>query len=484
MKPRIVLALRHKIAIAFTLLLVGGMVFAGHIYKRHYVIQEKLNFVEEADDLVNNVLEIRRYEKNFFLYGEKENFDLLLSFLTEVEKQIQSLSVRESKIISPERLDIIRNQITAYHRAITDYDAKKHGPVAGRDPDSLNALADNVREIGRSLTENLVDVVKGERQHINELVAYQKSYTFFLLSVFFFLSVIVGYYLFFLVISPLSEIEKAAKQVIGGSVSEIPSYSGSSEIHSLITVLNRMIRELDKKSEQLVQREKMAALGTLTSGVAHELNNPLSNISSSAQILLEELDDSDPEFQKGLLTGIEEQVERARDIVRSLLEFAREKEFEPVATDIGELIKTTVKLVRSEVPPMVDIKIDVPEPVQLEVDRRRLSQALMNLILNGIQAMEDVGGTLTIRAGLDPKGKNLSIEVIDEGMGIPEENLAKVFNPFFSTKETGSGTGLGLYVTYGIIQKHQGGLEVFSEPGQGAKFVITLPLKHAADNHG
>ena len=105
------------------------------------------------------------------------------------------------------------------------------------------------------------------------------------------------------------------------------------------------------------------------------------------------------------------------------------------------------------------------------------------MIFNGVQAMEGAGGRLCIGAYFSPRGRNLVLEVSDTGVGIPGENLAKVFDPFFSTKEEGGGTGLGLYVTYGIIQKHHGSITVTSEPNKGTKFMITLPLKQDAGNH-
>jgi signal transduction histidine kinase len=224
----------------------------------------------------------------------------------------------------------------------------------------------------------------------------------------------------------------------------------------------------------------MASLGTLTSGVAHELNNPLSNISTSTQIMMEELGEADLDYQKKLLSGVEEQVEKARDIVRSLLEFAREGEFELGLIDVGELIEKTLKLVKGELPAKVEVRVDVPERFQVEVDQRRLSQALINLVLNGVQAMADTGGVLKIGAYRPERGETFRIEVEDTGPGIPPEDINHVFEPFFTTKNVGEGTGLGLYVTYGIIQKHNGRIEVTSRPGQGAKFVLSLPIRRAA----
>lgn len=481
-KTRIVLALRHRIILAFVLFLIGGLFFAILINNRHTVIMEKMRFIEEADDLVNNALEVRRYEKNYFLYGEKDNFELMLKYLTQAEERLQGISRDLHRSINTSRLKRCNEMLIGYRQAVVDYNQKNN--QAGADQEEIRVLADRIRNIGRAFTENMLDMVRTERSHVNKLVDNQKRSVFYYVSAFFLLSSIVAYYLFFLIISPLSGIEKAARDIINGGLQEIPPIFGSTEIQSLVMVLNKMIRELDKKSEQLVQKEKMAALGTLTSGVAHELNNPLSNISSSTQILLEELGDSDVDFQKEFLSGIEEQVEKARDIVKSLLEFAREKEFLPVPTDLETLIHNTVKLVQGEIPPSVEIRIDIPSPISLEVDQRRMSQVLINLIFNGVQAMEEKGGILTIRAYYSPMKRKAVMEVSDTGVGIPAEHLAKIFDPFFSTKEEGSGTGLGLYVIYGIVQKHRGEITAYSEPGHGTRFKVTLPLRHLKEDHG
>lgn len=484
MKTRIALALRHKITIAFSLLLVGGLVITVMTYRRHTLIQEKMTFIEVADDLVNNALEVRRYEKNFFLYGEMENFDLMMEFLSKTEQKLQRLSENEHRSISNAKLKSNHNMLVNYKKAVTLFSEKLRSASPVDSGEAELFLTTRIRDLGRSFTESMLEMVITERRRVDQLVEDQKRSIFYPLAAFILLALGVGYYLFFLIIAPLSRIEKAAKEVIEGQQREIPITSAkTSEIQSLTTVLNMMIKELDKKSEQLLQREKMAALGTLTSGVAHELNNPLSNISSSTQILLEEINEGDLEFKKMLLAGIEEQVEKARDIVKSLLEFAREREFEPVLTDMETLVEKTVKLVHSEIPPDVEIEIDIPYTLELEVDQRRLSQALINLILNGVQAMEDAGGKLTISAYYSPRNDNAIMEIKDTGVGIPSEKLAKIFDPFFSTKEEKGGSGLGLYVTYGIIQKHNGEVSVYSEIDGGTKFIITLPLKQTKNNH-
>jgi two-component system NtrC family sensor kinase len=144
-----------------------------------------------------------------------------------------------------------------------------------------------------------------------------------------------------------------------------------------------------------------------------------------------------------------------------------------------ELIEKTLTLVQGELPAHVDIVTDIPFDFEVELDQRRISQALINLLLNSVQAMEHTEGSIRIGAYNRAHDRTFSIEVQDSGPGIREEDKSKIFDPFFSTKEDGSGTGLGLYVTYGIVQKHGGRIDVSSQPGQGTTFALILPVKQS-----
>jgi signal transduction histidine kinase len=272
----------------------------------------------------------------------------------------------------------------------------------------------------------------------------------------------------------LKSIETGIHKIVEGDYQNIPAISSGDEFESLVTSLNHMIDELKRRSDQLVQSEKMASLGTLTSGVAHELNNPLNNISTSVQILLEELGDADLEYQKELLTETEGQIERARDIVKALLEFSRERSFSPKRVYFRAVVDGTLKLIKGEVPTNVQLTVEVADDIQVEMDPRRIEHVLINLILNGIQAMEN-GGVLSIRARRESKEGGFCFEVSDTGKGIPPQDLAKIFDPFFTTKDVGKGSGLGLSVSHGIIDQHGGRIEVKSEVGRGTTFSVFLP---------
>jgi two-component system NtrC family sensor kinase len=289
---------------------------------------------------------------------------------------------------------------------------------------------------------------------------------------------------------PLKALEKAIGDIASGHYEDIPAISAGQEFESLVSSLNHMIKELNRRSQELFQAKKLASLGTLTSGVAHELNNPLNNISTSLQIMLEELADTNLDFKRELLEGAEKEVERARDIVRALLEFSRQSKFSIKPVAFKSLVADTIKLIKGELPANVHIEVEIENDIQVPLDFRRMQQVLLNLMLNGIQAMKD-GGKLTITA-FHRKDDLFCFEVRDTGCGISKEYLSKIFDPFFSTKEglrkkendqrpydgilNQPGTGLGLAICHGIIQKHGGQISVASEIGQGTAFTICLPI--------
>ena len=139
------------------------------------------------------------------------------------------------------------------------------------------------------------------------------------------------------------------------------------------------------------------------------------------------------------------------------------------------MVEDALKLIRGEIPAQVEVKLEIPAGIRLDVDKAHLVQALINLVMNGIQAMPE-GGVLTIRGRSDAYAERAILEVIDTGQGIPPEVLPRIFDPFFTTKDVGHGTGLGLSIAYGVVERHQGHIQAESEPGFGAKFSITLPL--------
>ena len=264
--------------------------------------------------------------------------------------------------------------------------------------------------------------------------------------------ILTAFFLILNVNKPLKSIEDSIRKIVRGDRTNIPRVKTGDEFESLADSLNNMIDELDRRKDQLVQAEKMSSLGTLTSGVAHELNNPLNNISTSIQIIREEINEPDIDYKRELLVEAENQIDRARDIIRALLEFSRQNVFTIEHVNFHQLVRSTMHLISGEIPANVNIQIDVPDLLEGKMDPRRIQQVILNLIINSIHAM-DKGGHITISSWKDDKTLQFVFQVKDTGVGMSKEHIFKIFDPFFTTKEVGKGSGLGLSVAHGIIEQ-------------------------------
>jgi two-component system NtrC family sensor kinase len=302
------------------------------------------------------------------------------------------------------------------------------------------------------------------------------------------------------IIHPIHEMVYATQRIAEGDLSHKVNIESKDEIGFLADSFNRMTadlktanekllewgRTLEKKVEErtkelseaqahLLQTEKLASLGKLAAGVAHEINNPLGGILIYSHLLLEDLEKNSPYYEN--LEKIVKETTRCKDIVKGLLEFARPKEPEATSTNVNELLDKSLLLVESQsLFQNIQVKKQYAEDLPLIVaDSSQLQQVFMNIILNAADAMSG-NGRLTLRTHLDSSGKDLVIEFTDTGPGIKEEDMKKIFDPFFTTKEVGHGTGLGLSISYSIIRKHQGTIDVQSTFGEGATFTIKLPV--------
>jgi signal transduction histidine kinase/CheY-like chemotaxis protein len=232
-------------------------------------------------------------------------------------------------------------------------------------------------------------------------------------------------------------------------------------------------QELRAAQEQLLQSERLASIGQLAAGVAHEINNPMGVILGFAQGIVKTLPEDDP--LRKPLTTIEKESLRCKRIVQNLLDFARHSEPTLHLTNINELIDTSCELVEHQTS-LQNVKLVKgydPALPSIMADPNQLQQVFINTMLNAYQAMPN-GGTLHITTST--VGSELQVTFTDTGTGIPLENIQNIFDPFFTTKEVGEGTGLGLSVSYGIIKAHGGDIEVESQVGKGTTFVIKLPL--------
>jgi len=283
------------------------------------------------------------------------------------------------------------------------------------------------------------------------------------------------------VVRPLKALEQSVDALSGGGRDQLALPAEDREIVAIVNAFNHMVKELELRQRHLLHTEKLASLGTMLSGVAHELNNPLSNIWTANQLLIEELGETDIESQRQLLMRIDEQGERARNIVKSLLDFSRDSRFRKEPLDLRQLIDQTVRFIKGEIGAGSRVDIDVADGTRVAADRQRLQQALLNLIRNGLEVAHTV--SVSARGPLPAYGDPdfaegapvIEIAVHDDGPGIAADILPRIFDPFFTTKDVGKGMGLGLFIVHQIVEEHDGSIAVTSEPGAGTSFRIRLP---------
>jgi two-component system NtrC family sensor kinase len=297
---------------------------------------------------------------------------------------------------------------------------------------------------------------------------------------------------------PIKQLALASREIAGGNLDTRVAVSSDGELaeaaeafNQMASALSRMKGDLEEwgrtleakvqeRSEALVEMqarvshsERLASLGMLAAGVAHEINNPLGGILALTGVALEDLPEDDPNRLN--LEEVMRQCERCREIVKGLLEFSRQSQSGAEPVDINETLEKTLGLIEKQasflnITLVKELQHDLPAVVG---DRSQLEQVFMNVLMNAVQAMREEGTlTLVTRRGDDDY---VEISIADTGCGISSEHIDHIFDPFYTTK-SGEGTGLGLSIAYGIIAKHRGSISVESEVGRGTRFTIVLPV--------
>jgi len=264
----------------------------------------------------------------------------------------------------------------------------------------------------------------------------------------------------------------------------------TSELQLAHTALQASADELERKVEQrtaelkrmqaqMIQSEKMVAIGKLAAGVAHEINNPLTGVLTNSSLMLEDLPGDHP-WREDIQTIVNETL-RCRKIVKGLLDFSRQTKPQRTLLELNHVVEDVLALVRNQaVFRSIRIVYDLdPHLPTVLADADQIRQVVLNIVLNAAEAMVQ-GGELRIASSADPSRKSVEVRISDAGPGIPDEVLARIFEPFFTTKKTG--TGLGLAVAYGIMERHQGELRVETARGMGTTFTISLPIEGTADD--
>ncbi len=456
--------IRSKIIFWFFLLLAFMVGISLSTYGIVSKVEEKLFNIETVDAFLENTLEVRRMEKNFLLYGDQESLVQGAAYLSSLSGQLidnEELFVRLSS----------RQEISEVQEALHAYTST----FKGLQRTLINEeSAAKIREQGNQLTVLAEELVVEERLAIHRLLRLISNTLLVTLPLAVILFGSAAALLGRGIVSSLKQVEKHAAMVAKGNFIEAPFSSTSREVNSLINAFNKMSRELKRRQQQLVRSEKLASLGTMLAGVAHELNNPLSNISSSAQILAEEIDGDEESLANELLAQINAETSRAGAIVKTLLALARHEQFHRDHYRLKPLLQEIIQLLQGQIAKEVDIQLAIAEELEIFADKPKIQQVFINLLKNSADAM---GGKGIIQIKAWQNQGRLKIVISDTGPGIPRQLADKIFDPFFTTKDTGQGSGLGLFIVHDIIVQHGGTINIDQTRDQGAAFTIILPAK-------
>jgi two-component system, NtrC family, sensor kinase len=468
--------IRFRIILSFLLIFcfsfgitIGSMIFFSRL-------NAKFEFFIYAKNFASEVQEALRYEKNFFLYDSKSDLYDALGSIHSASNLLTGAPDEIRSIVKHNDFKLLTEDLENYEQLLNQLTTKFSAPGPQQNPRDAE-LENLLRLRGHRILSLASDLVNRERQEVRNATRSYMLTAIFLMGINFLAMIWVATELTRQILQPLGRAVKYTQRFAAGDFTPItPQRKYRDEFTDLAIAINHMMYEVKEKQEQLVQSRKMAAVGTLTSGIAHELNNPLNNISLTTEALIDGMGDYSEEQKLRMLQEIFTQVERASGTVRNLLDFTRtEYRLEPI--NIQGLIQASLKLVNNELQiNNIEVETDfAPDLANVRGNFPDLQQVFLNLFLNSIQAMPN-GGKLSISVRFD-NDKYLRTDVKDTGCGIPKENLDRIFEPFFTTKEVGKGTGLGLSVIYGVIEKIGGHIKVDSELGQWTKFSVYLPVE-------
>ncbi len=476
LKERPELSIRMQIygTFIFSFLLIFGIALAHFISSRK--LEKKVRFLEIANDYLFVIEEIRRLEKNFFLYGT--DLDEALENVYRAERILVDNMNEWEDVVGRSSLNETLMHVRTYGTLIRELSLRGSGGRGAESRGDLDELAAEVREHGRKIVLSAQEIMREEERDLNELI--DTSRLVYILSIFF-VFLFIAFNTYFLgrrILRPINRFLRYTERIASGDLTPImPVRRYRDEFSQLAIAINHMIEELDRRHTILVESHKLRAVGTLTAGIAHELNNPINNITLTAHMMLEDYGTAPDEEKKEMIGDIIREASRSQRIVRNLLDFARESESRMESLQVQEVVDESIRLVANQFN-VKGVRIEMettPNLSRIYGDKQQLIQVLINLLMNALDVTGKNGVVkVTVRPSEDPNF--VEIRVTDFGPGIPEHLHSSIFDPFFTTKKQGRGTGLGLAVSQGIVGKHGGRISVVSEVGEGSTFIVTLPV--------
>lgn len=548
--------IRDKLLLGFGFYMLFAVISGLIAYKDLRRITVRLSLVELADDITNNILEIRRHEKNYLLYKDAASLNEFREYLDTMKKYVESLRAEIVREIGTKDFTIMKETIARYEATfirVTEVLASQDeliemvrrtgiGSEAQLSGNTLQeflnlrkyeknlmlekdevsyqaflnasetlsvnpaleryyilvkrlyalykeeqALVEKARLEAREIQSFTENLSKKERAEIGNVLNMSMRYLIAGLLAIILMGTIINLKLANSIARPIRRLEKITKKVARGDFSEAITVTGKDEISSLESSFNQMeeklkyamssleltVEKLQEKQAQLVEAEKLASIGKLAAGVAHEINNPLTAVLTFSSLMLEQMPADDPRHER--LSMIVQETNRARNIVRQVLSFAKEAPLKTVRINVNKPVAEIIDaLIAQEAFKDIELSLDLSDDLpDIYIDPVQIGQVVLNILMNATHAITPPG---KIQVTTKVADKFIELIITDTGKGIPEEHFKKIFDPFFTTKDKTKGTGLGLAVSYGIIKKHGGDIEVKSTVNEGSTFIVRLPV--------
>ena len=470
-------SVKIQIYIANALVFLFALGIAVVLISNVYRIQSRMEFLEFANDFSIEIQQARRYEKNFFLY--RTNLTDALSHIQSAKSVFTGNADQFASILGQSQQQRFLVQLDGYTQLLEELQqVERHNPTQFEDSAFMANIERQLRQYGKDMLTEAQGLMGKERVVLTNTLKRTRDIHVLSLVALLILLIINTYLLVSRLFSNLTRFSAYAQRIAAGDFTPItPHRQYRDEFTDLAIAINEMIKEITNREAALIQTHKMRAIGTLTAGVAHELNNPMNNIMLTAHMLMEDFSTLSDDERREMLQDVADETTRAKHIVSNLLDFARESASTVQTLDLEKLLKDTIRLGENQIR-MSGIKIELQVTENLPSihgDGQKLQQVFLNLILNAVDASTK-GSKIQIIALPYEKSDYVAVKVVDYGQGIPNHVLASIFDPFFTTKAKGRGTGLGLSVSQGIVAKHGGKILVSSNEGSGSIFTVVLPV--------
>lgn len=485
-------SLRSKVLWVYVgvVLLVLGLVLAQYVALS--TIETRLQQGDVVAELLQDSLEMRRFEKKFYSSGEHGDLAAARDHAEAALERVRENEAALAQHASRAELDELQAALALYRTGLGQYPG-----LAG---DRRAQVVDSIRNAGGEASALTKVLSQRERESLRTGVQVSRLELLIATSVVLSLVLWGGWWLARRILAPLRSVESQLRAIGAGSRTRLTAPTQDRELVSFTQAFNGMLDELDARQADLSRSERLAALGVLVSGVAHELNNPLGNISTALQLVAEEGPGGDSGLLKEWLQQAEGETARAQNIVRGLLMYSRQQRQGPRREEcrpLKSILEGTLDLIRATLP-TDQIRLHVDPNLQVTVDPERLQQVFVNLLRNAFEAGgDDVevriqaqrGRLADLRPGLSghvvgelvTHGSDslpvVRISIDDDGPGIPDVALDHVFEPFYRGREEGNGSGLGLFVAQEIVQDHGGAMGVSRCPMGGTRFQVWLPCE-------